>query len=132
MRRPRHAVTDALLATLQEFGPMTSLEVWEHNKDIPRADLRKALARLAEPTKQAPQRVHISGWTRDAEGYRTYLRPIYSAGPGENAERPPAITRTEIARNWQRKRKTKIRTNFVFNLGTPLDVLTMKRLGGGV
>lgn len=63
------------------------------------------------------RRVHVSGWTDDAEGLRRYPRPIYSVGHGENRPKPRRKSRNAVAKDYQRKVRTMRRSNFVFNLG---------------
>lgn len=44
------------------------------------------------------QRIHILGWRRNSRGPMT---PVYRAGPGVNAEKPPAYTPAAKSRRWR-------------------------------
>ena len=108
---------------LRDYGPMTSAELVLYVPGLPN-DIRKACQRMLKPSKRAvpvgQQRIHISGWTRDAEGQRDYPRAIYALGHGENKPKPKAKKRRDVVREWDQTTKARLRNNFVFNLaGTP-------------
>lgn len=49
-------------------------------------------------------RIHIVAWSRkEVAGLKPYLRPVYAAGPGEDAPRPPPLTQREIQREFARR-----------------------------
>ena len=60
-------------------------------------------------------RVHISEWRRHAPGQREYPRPVYAAGPGVDAERPPKVERKEANRRYREIRGVGVHS--VFDLG---------------
>lgn len=60
-------------------------------------------------------RVHIAEWRRHAPGQREYPRPVYAAGPGVDAKRPPKIERKEANRRYRNIRGGGVRS--VFDLG---------------
>lgn len=64
---------------------------------------------------RAAGRVHISEWRRHAPGQREYPRPVYAAGPGVDAKRPPKIERKEANRRYREIRGAGVRS--IFNLG---------------
>ncbi len=47
-------------------------------------------------------RVHISAWRRNRKGGQS---PLYSAGPGVNAEKPPLLTRQEIMSRYRERQR---------------------------
>ncbi|WP_157272440.1 hypothetical protein [Azonexus hydrophilus] len=47
-------------------------------------------------------RVHISAWRRNRKGGQT---PLYSAGPGANAVKPPLLTRQEIMSRYRERQR---------------------------
>lgn len=105
---------------LRDYGPMTTAEMIPLVPGCPN-DIRKACQRMMLPSKRSKpvgqQRIHISGWTRDAEGQRDYPRPIYALGHEENKPKPKAKKRRDVVREWDQTTKARLRTNFVFNLG---------------
>lgn len=106
---------------LREYGPMTAAELVHYVPGCPN-DIRKACQRMLKPSKRrepvGQQRIHISGWTRDAEGQRDYPRAVYSIGHGVNKTKPARQRRKDVVRRWDQTTKVRMRTNFVFNLGT--------------
>lgn len=50
----------------------------------------------------AQGRVHISAWRRNRKGGQT---PLYSAGPGANAVKPPLLTRQEIMSRYRERQR---------------------------
>lgn len=60
-------------------------------------------------------RVHITEWRRHAPGQREYPRPVYAAGPGVDAKRPPKIERKEANRRYRKIRGVGVHS--VFDLG---------------
>ena len=73
-------LTEQILAALKDYGPMTRAEIEQHIGAKPYA-IGGHISRMTRSYKTVPQRIHISGYTRDAEGARSYLRAIYSLGP---------------------------------------------------
>ena len=60
-------------------------------------------------------RVHIAEWRRHATGQREYPRPVYAAGTGVDAKRPPKIERKEANRRYREIRGVGVHS--VFDLG---------------
>ncbi|MCA6302833.1 MAG: hypothetical protein IM629_12905 [Phenylobacterium sp.] len=60
-------------------------------------------------------RVHIAEWRRHATDQREYPRPVYAAGPGVDAKRPPKIGRKEANRRYRNIRGVGVHS--VFDLG---------------
>ena len=85
------------------------------------SDVRKALTRMAQPSKRGPnkglRRAHVSNWVWDAEGARDYPRPVYKLGHGRNVPKPPPRQRKDVVRQWAQKARKHQTHNFVFNLG---------------
>ncbi len=109
------SVTERILDYLAAHGPSTGSEI---AKDLGRAakDINSALIRLNRYQTVAPKRVHISGWTWDQEGRRSYPRPIYALGLGKDMERPK-LKAKESRRQYSKKVNRMFKQNFVFNLG---------------
>ncbi|MFM6959524.1 MAG: hypothetical protein ACKOW0_00675 [Schleiferiaceae bacterium] len=107
-------------AALRAYGPMTLPELVLHVPGTPN-DIRKALERMRKPSKRitpvGKKRVHIHGWTRDAEGVRPYPRAIYALGHGEDA--PPMRRKSvkQVKAEWWARQSARTRKNFVFHLG---------------
>lgn len=105
---------------LEQFGPSTALEVAEGIGAT--ADrLSSTLHRLCVATATMPQRVHVLKWVHSADGQRKYPRPVFEAGPGENAKKPKAMSRTKAAHRKKVSRlyylhKARRANSFVFNL----------------
>lgn len=110
---------------LRDYGPMTLPEIVLHVPGAPN-DVRKALQRMIQLNKQrhpvGKRRVHVSGWTRDAEGVRQYPRAIYTLGHGENKPKPKAKPRNAVVRDWSAAKKARMKTNFVFNLAQSVRI----------
>lgn len=108
------AIAPRILEALSSIGPMTAPELRElpelamYSSDT----IRKTCDRMIDRDQ-----VHVTEWTHDAEGERTYPRPRYKLGPGKNRRRPDRKTRGRIVGQQQRRSATRKRTNFVFNLG---------------
>lgn len=109
-------------SALREYGPMTGYEIAAL---VPASTefINKALRRMRTPSRRRQplmqQRVHVAEWTNDAEGQRSFPRPIYRLGHGINVPRPPPIPRRTIVAQQRRRKLGKTRMNFVFNLGAP-------------
>lgn len=112
-------LTEQILQAVKEYGPMTRAEIEQHI-GVKRYAIGGYIARMTRPHKTIPQRLHISGYTRDAEGARTYLRPIYSLGPGDNKPRPSGYDNKARAA-FYKMQEDRIRNSSVFNLGLRRD-----------
>lgn len=112
-------LTHLILQAVQEYGPMTRAEIEQHI-GVKTYSIGGYISRMSRPSKAAPQRLHISGYTRDAEGARQYLRAIYSYGPGENKPKPPGYN-TKARSAYYKMQIDQVRNSFVFNLGLRRD-----------
>ena len=108
-----------ILQALKDYGPMTRAEIEQH-LGLTKYDFGGCLGRICKPTAQMPQRLHISGYTRDHEGARRYLRPIYAYGPGENARKPTGYRKRERVEHYKIQIE-RVRNASVFNLGLRRD-----------
>lgn len=126
MPRNWGSVSSAIERVLTLYGPMTVPEMMAAG--VPGSDnvVRKSAACMAQPSKRAApigeRRAHVSAWVYDAEGARSYPRPVYTIGHGENKPRPKSsknskARRNEVARRHMTAKRTRMRQNFVFNLG---------------
>ena len=102
-------LSSKIVAALERRGAMTRDELCKVlGRD--RRTVAGALNRL-----RATGRVHISEWRRHAPGQREYPRPVYAAGPGVDAKRPPKIERKEANRRYRKIRGAGVHS--VFDLG---------------
>ena len=110
-----------IVKALEELGPSTRHELCVH-MGLTRQFLAGILHRMVRDTPLKGKRLHISGYTYDAEGSRRYPRAIYAIGDKPNATKPVSDQR-ENRRRSRVNVSLKYRTNSVFNLG-----LTRKQL----
>lgn len=117
-------VPNTILKTLEELGPMTATELAQCLPTIDPENLRRTCARMSQVSLRGKyagtQRLHVQGWTHDAEGQRSYPRPIYAAGDGVNKARPKPKARKVVVRENLRRKKMHLTHNSVFNLGVRL------------
>lgn len=118
-------LTHLILKAVKDYGPMTRSEIEQHI-GVETYSIGGYISRMSRPTKDTPQRLHISGYTRDAEGARKYLRAIYSFGPGENAKKPPGYNNKARAA-YYKMQINQVRNSSVFNLGLTRDQARQKR-----
>lgn len=95
-----------VLEALKDVGDMTALEMGRH-LGITRDQAAAHLNHLRHPSPKYPdKRAHIARWTHDDEVARkSYPRPIYSAGPGDDAPKPrpkPSRVKTKAHRDKKR------------------------------
>lgn len=106
---------------LRELGPMTVNEMLFSGVPGTPNDVRKAAVRMSQISKRrhpiGERRIHITAWTRDAEGQREYPRPIYALGHGENKPKPRRKHRNAVVSDWYKANQMRKTHNFVFNLG---------------
>ena len=115
-----------ILFALKTYGPMTRAEIEQH-LGLTKEAFGGCLGRMCRGTEHTPQRLHISGYTRDHEGARRYLRPVYSYGPGENKAKPTGYRKRERVEHYQIQ-INRVRNSSVFNLGLRRDdVRKMKK-----
>ena len=119
------ALTDLIIAVLREHGPMTINEVAAEIGEPSTDRVRKIAHRLYSCEDWTARRIHIRRWqTGCVEGAKAYPRPVLAAGPGPNAAKPPARSRTrEYARQCWHLRAKRLRSSSVFNLGQPIHTL---------
>lgn len=112
-------LTNLILAAVRDYGPMTRSEIEQHIGAKPYA-IGGHISRMTRPTKAVPQRLHISGYTRDAEGARLYLRAVYAYGPGDNKPKPPGYN-NKARSAYYKMQIDQVRNSSVFNLGLRRD-----------
>lgn len=112
-------LTEQILQAVKEYGPMTRAEIEQHI-GVKRYAIGGYISRMTRSYKTVPQRLHISGYTRDAEGARPYLRAIYSYGPGDNKQKPPGYN-NKARSAYYKMQIDQVRNSFVFNLGLRRD-----------
>ena len=105
---------------------MTRAEIEEH-LGLTKYDFGGCLSRMCKPLPETPQRLHVCGYTRDHEGARRYLRPIYAYGPGENKPKPTGYKKRERVAHYKMQ-IDRVRNASVFNLALRRDdVRQMKK-----
>lgn len=123
MRKKPGTIIKNITAILTEQGPMTTSELCEAMK-LDKDEVSSVLSRMKLKLPKRPQRVHVIGYTHDAEGSRRYPRAIYAIGEGDNAEHPKPDKKA-IRRRYDANKKKKI--NSVWMLGANRE--TRKSLG---
>lgn len=121
MTRREHGQTvQDILYLLGQFGPMTRVEICQQ-LDLDRRVVSSIVSRMGRASTRCAKRLHITGYTYDHEGERTYPRAIYALGNKQDAQRPvPDHKATK--RRYNAKRKALNTANFVFNLALPRRV----------
>ena len=76
---------------------------------------------------RATGRVHIAEWRRHATGQREYPRPVYAAGSGVDAKRPPKVERKEANRRYREIRGVGVRS--IFDLARVINRATREGKG---
>jgi hypothetical protein len=112
-------LTNLILSAVKEYGPMTRAEIKQHI-GAKHYEIGGHISRMTRAQKQIEQRLHISGYIRDHEGARRYLRPVYALGPGQNAKKPTNYQKRERV-EYDQMRTNIVRNASVFNLGLRRD-----------
>lgn len=92
-----HAAVRDLLRTI---GPMTSQELTTF---FPGTTQRHVAAVVSSMRSAVRRQVRIHAWVREADGQRSYLRPVYAIGTGRDAPKPEPITNAERVRRYKAK-----------------------------
>jgi hypothetical protein len=129
MKKIFNPIVTAILAAIELDGPMTTAEI-SRAIGLETDDIYSIISRMMRKTPRSGRRLHISGWTDDAEGLRTYPRAIYSVGDKPNKTRPADIAAKAVARRRQRKQATK-RVNSVWGLALSQRVTRAQLAGIG-
>lgn len=117
-----------VLQLLEEYGPMTGAEIAEMT-DMSRIDASTALLRLNRANSKNPKRIHIIKWVEDHHGQRRYPRAVYALGDGSDAKKPKPDPNAR-KREYEARKKNRLKGSFVFNLGTPLVCLRSRSSHG--
>jgi hypothetical protein len=111
-----NGVSDLIIKTLREFGPMTRIDL-EEQTGLRRSKLAAVINRLKTKQVHLPKRVYISTWTWESSGQRRYPRPVYAEGNHWDAPRPERTPREEVVRKYQESLVNRVRSSSVFNMG---------------
>lgn len=124
MTRKKHGVsTGAIISSLERNGPQTRAEL-EVSCNIDKLNISAVISRLNKNNPRIEKRIHIIGYTNEAEGSsREYPRAIYAAGNGEDAKKPKPKSRKEIRNKYDSKVRNKFRMNSVFNMALNRDAI---------
>lgn len=108
-----------ILDAIEAYGPMTRIELQTHiGQDS--GGVSSVLTRLRKQHKTTPKRVYIKTYVHDQENARTYPRAVYALGDKPDAKRP-RMSRLEIRRRYDAKKKKRYTMNSVFNLTKSRD-----------
>ena len=114
------SMTDRVLLSLKESGPMTRAEI-EDALDLEPFRLAGIVSRLAllpKDKKGAKRRIHICRWAANgAHDYACRWVPVYKLGHGTNKPRPPKMPKSEVNRRYWANRKARLTSASVFRLG---------------
>lgn len=124
MRAEHGELVELVERAIAECGPMTRAEI-ERHAGIELGRLSRILTRMTSATSRTPQRLHISGWVRDADGLRNYLRAVYALGPGKHKPKPE-VDREKMARASGLQRYRRTRLNSIFNVGKSAHAIRAK------
>lgn len=109
-----------VLAALETYGPMTMAEVCA-TTGLDKFNTAAILTGMGKPTKRLPKRVYIAKYVYDAEGMRRYPRAVFAVGDKDDASKPRRNTKA-VQKRYRDAKKSRMRTNFVFNLGLEVRV----------
>lgn len=112
----RTTLSDRITALLEEHPGLSAREVSEQ-LSAKCSHIRAAICRM-----RSAKELHISGWRRDEDGGRLYIRALYSLGDKRDAKKPPPLSNTEYCRRWFKKKARAV--NSVFALGLPIIART--------
>lgn len=113
MRAAFGSVTEKMLNTLRDLGPMTCAELCRY-LELDKQKVGSILSRLKKSGPQSYQRVYIKEYVYDAEGLRRYPRAVFALGDEKHARKPKANPKENRRRYDDRK---KLRLNSVWMLG---------------
>lgn len=136
MRKLRKAGQIEETPGMRSYGVLSSKieAALERRGEMTRDELCKALGQARHVViavlnrLRATGRVHIAEWRRHAPGQREYPRPVYAAGPGADAKRPPKIERKEANRRYRKIRGVGVHS--VFDLGRAINRATREESKG--
>jgi hypothetical protein len=107
--RPRPgSLNDRILQIIKRYGPITARDV-ARDLETPLRAVQDGVAKL-----KAGRCIHVSGYRRDEDGGALHPRPLYVAGPGEDAPRPPRLTQAEYDKRYRARRNTCVTSVFDF------------------
>ena len=116
-----------IINAIDQLGPMTRIELQAHISEGA-GGVSSVLSRLRKPQKTTPKRVYIKTFVHDQENARTYPRAVYALGDKPDAKRP-RMSRLEIRRRYDAKRKKRYTMNSVFNLSKTRDQIRYELRG---
>jgi hypothetical protein len=114
MARKKKSAREVFFEYLTENGPSTMAQVVE-DTGVPKANLSAAIKDMRYGSPRVERCIYIKKWVQIQEGARRYPRPLWALGTEKDAPKPKPKPQ-ENATRWRRKKRTLLRTNFVFNL----------------
>jgi hypothetical protein len=114
-------LAERIIDCLNEFGPMTLLELVEE-LGATRSHVSCKLTLM-----KTANRTHVADWRRDSDGGRLYVRALWAAGPapGPTPKKPKPLGDSVYGRRYRERRRVAV--NSVWSLATPTHD---RRLGG--
>lgn len=105
---------------LRDYGPMTMAELVDLT-GIDKYNSAAILQGLNTPSARKAKRVYIVRYVFDHEGARRYPRAVYAVGDLPNAPKPKSNGKA-IRQRYRAAKKTRMKSNFVFNLGQSVRI----------
>lgn len=103
--------TDRMLAALAELGRATRAQLQSH-AGIDKNTAGQVVARITQVAKRGPmtgqRRAYVCDWTREHDGARDYLRPVYALGNKPDKPRPPPKCMKQVKREYRARRRQRI------------------------
>ena len=109
------STTDRIMILLQD-NELTKAEICQE-LGLDHDAVSSTLTRLKRRSKKFGKRIYICSYTREADGQKNHIRPIFTAGDRQNAHRPKAIPAKVRGLQYYHTRMAKLRNRSIFSLG---------------
>ena len=112
--------TDLVYKLLSDYGSMTMAEVCNIT-GLDKWNASAVLHRLNHASPRRPKRIYIVKWVYDQEGQKRYPRALYDIGDHADAPKPKRNMQA-VAKRYRDAKRSRLKTNFVFNLASQVRV----------